>query len=113
MALEDLPVVGRVGRLSVFYPSGYSVRLDGAALRVLPLDGIHDYRIVVVTATAADSEPFASEIAKGKSIVFVIDPRCVVQIEKERIYGPRTFPDTLPGTMVKWLADHPEWDPVR
>jgi hypothetical protein len=45
--------------------------------------------------------------------VWVLDPRAIVTVYGQRVYGPRDLaPDEHTPRFREWLAAHPEWDPL-
>jgi len=50
-------------------------------------------------------------IAKTDGTVMLLDPRAIITLNGERVYGPRDLAaDDHTADMRAWLIEHPEWD---
>jgi hypothetical protein len=98
--------------LTVYYPSGKSLRLFGRFVKHGKLKREQNARYGVAI------ESLESVVVEGHDVVspgsiLLLDPRGVVRgRESGELYTPRPYMQDFPGEMRDWMESNPDW-PAR
>ena len=98
--------------LTVYYPSGKSLRLFGRFVKHGKLKREQNARYGVAIESLESVVVEGHDVVSPGSILF-LDPRGVVRgRESGELYTPRPYMQDFPGEMRDWMESNPDW-PAR
>lgn len=98
--------------LTVYYPSGKSLRVFGRFVKHGKLRREQNARYGVAIESLESVVIEGSDVVSPGSIL-LLDPRGVVRgRESGELYTPRPYMQDFPGEMRHWMENNPDW-PAR